>query len=259
MEFNLENIWWKIAVVAGLVGATLFARLFFANKRESENGKFIVETLNSATIAIGLVLLVIQPFILQAFWIPSGSMENTLRINDRVLVSRAIYRLQEPNFQDVIVFKAPPATREKPGTDYIKRCIGKPGDRIEVRKGTVFRDGKTIPEIYRLWNSSALPYDMKIIGSAVYSRDYFAPNLPKPWTKNNVPVPMENQASISAATSGVVPSGYLLMMGDHRSHSSDGHVWGFMPRQNVVGKAICVFWPPTRLGLVDSLSFHPRS
>ena len=49
------------------------------------------------------------------------------------------------------------------------------------------------------------------------------------------------------------------MLGDHRSNSNDGHVWGFTPRQNVVGKAICVFWPPTRLGLVDNMTFHPRA
>ena len=258
MEFNLENIWVKVAIVGGLIGATALAHLLVARNRNSENGKFIVETLDSATIAIGLVLLVIQPFILQAFWIPSGSMENTLRIDDRLLVSRAIYRLQEPKFQDVIVFKAPEATGEKPGIDYIKRCIGTPGDTIEVRKGVVFRNGKAFPEIYRLWNTPALPYDMKIVGGAVYSREYFSANLPEPWTKNRVFVAPADQSAIDAATSGAVPAGQLLMMGDHRSNSSDGHVWGFMPRQNVIGKAICVFWPPTRLGLVDSLSFHPR-
>lgn len=259
MEFNLENIWCKLAVMAGLVGATVLAHLFVAKRRDSENGKFIVETLDSMTIAIGLVLLVIQPFILQSFWIPSGSMENTLRVDDRVLVSRAIYRLQEPNFQDVVVFRAPEATREKPGTDYIKRCIGRPGDSIEVRKGVLFRNGKEVPEIYRLWNSPVLPYDMKIVGGAVYSRDYFAPNQPEPWAQNDIVVPMSDQVSIDTATPGAVPKGFLLMLGDHRSHSSDGHVWGFVPRQNVIGRAMCVFWPPKRLGLVDNLSFHPRS
>ena len=258
MEFNLENIWCKLVAVAALVGVTALAHWLVARRRHSENGSLIVETLDSMTMAIALILLVVQPFILQPFWIPSGSMENTLRIDDRVLVSRAIYRLQEPNFQDVVVFEAPAATGEKSGTDYIKRCIGRPGDSIEVRKGVLFRNGKVVPEIYRLWNSAALPYDMKIVGGAVYSRGYFAANLPEPWAKNGIVASANDQASINAATPGVVPAGFLLMLGDHRSHSSDGHIWGFVPRQNVIGKAMCVFWPPTRLGLMDNLSFQPR-
>ena len=78
---------------------------------------------------------------------------------------------------------------------------------------------------------------------------------PAPWTRNQIIA--ANQSAISAAPAGKVPPGQLLMLGDHRSHSLDGHFWGFVPRQNVIGKAVCVFWPPKRLGL-GSLSFHPR-
>ena len=254
MGHLIEGWPWKLAVVLALFGVAALMRRRTGRQSESS----LVETLDSATIAIALVFFVIQPFILQSFWIPTGSMENTLRVDDRLLVSRSIYRLQEPKFQDVVVFEAPPATGEKPGTDFIKRCVGTPGDVVEVRKGVLFRRGVAVPEIYQLWNSGALPYDMKIVGGAVYSRDYFAPNSPASWQRNSIAVPAANQATISAATPGAVPAGELLMLGDHRSHSLDGHFWGFVPRQNVVGKAICVFWPPQRLGLVDSLSFHPR-
>ncbi len=251
---NIEGWPWKLAIVAALAVAGVMARRFIAR----ENGKGLIETLDSGTIALALVFFVIQPFILQSFWIPTGSMENTLRVQDRLLVSRAIYRLQEPRFQDVIVFEAPTAAQQEPDTDFIKRCVGTAGDTIEVRKGVLFRNGKAVPEIYQLWNSSALPYDMKIVGGAVYSRDYFAPNVPAPWQKNSVTVSEAQQTTLDAAPSGQVPTGQLLMLGDHRSHSLDGHLWGFVPRQNVIGKAVCVFWPPTRLGLVDGLSFHPR-
>ena len=251
---NIDGLWWKLAIVAALAGAGIVARRFAA--RDSSKGT--VETLDSATIAIGLVFFVIQPFILQAFWIPSSSMENTLRIDDRLLVSRAIYRLQEPKFQDVVVFEAPPAAAQKPHTDFIKRCVGTPGDVVEMRAGTLFHNGKAVPEIYKLWSSAALPYDMKIVGSVVYSRNYYAPNMPAPWRKNLDEVPSANQAAISAAKPGKVPAGRLLMLGDHRSDSLDGHYWGFVPRENVVGKALCVFWPPKRLGLVDNLSAIPR-
>ena len=259
MEFNIESPWWKLAIVLGLLGMREFVRLLSPRETDNETSKWLIETLDSATIAIGLVLFVIQPFILQAFFIPSGSMEDTLRISDRLLVSRLIYRLRDPQFQDVVVFEAPPAAAQPPHTDFIKRCMGTPGDIIEVRDAKVYRNGQFVPEPYKLWNGPTISYDMKIVDGAVYSREYYAPGQPGAWSKNSIVAPDADQAEIQAAKPGPVPAGHLLMLGDHRSNSNDGHVWGFTPRENVVGKAICVFWPPTRLGLVDSLSFHPRA
>lgn len=278
MEFNIESPWWKLAIVLGLLGMREFVRLLSprevkvgggagagANSDSSETSKWLIETLDSATIAIGLVLFVIQPFILQAFFIPSGSMEDTLRISDRLLVSRLIYRLEDPHFQDVVVFEAPEAAAQPPHTDFIKRCMGTPGDVVEMRNGKFYRKGKLDSEVkfvkepYKLWNGPTISYDMKIVEGAVYSREYYAPNQPGAWSKNGLVVPDADQTLIEKAKPGPVPAGHLLMLGDHRSNSNDGHVWGFTPRENVVGKAICVFWPPTRLGLVDGLSFHPRA
>ena len=85
------------------------------------------------------------------------------------------------------------------------------------------------------------------------------PDQPGAWTRNGLVVPDADQEEIEKAAPGRVPAGQMLMLGDHLSNSNDGHAWGFTPRANIVGKAICVFWPPTRLGLVDSLSFHPRA
>ena len=265
MEFNIESPWWKLAIVLGLLGMREFVRLLSPrevgaeNSESNETSKWLVETIDSATIAIGLVLFVIQPFILQAFFIPSGSMEDTLRISDRLLVSRLIYRMREPAFQDVVVFEAPPAAAQPPHTDFIKRCMGTPGDVIEVRDAKVYRNGKFVPEPYKLWNGPTISYDMKIVADAVYSREYKEIGQPGGWSKNGLPVSEADQKIIDEAPPGKVPAAHLLMLGDHRSNSNDGHVWGFTPRENVVGKAICVFWPPTRLGLVDGLSFHPRA
>ena len=147
MEFNIESPWWKLAIVLGLLGMREFVRLLSPRddgSDGSETSKWLVETLDSATIAIGLVLFVIQPFILQAFFIPSGSMEDTLRISDRLLVSRLIYRLKEPEFQDVVVFEAPEAAAQPPHTDFIKRCMGTPGDVIEMRDGKFYRNGQFV-------------------------------------------------------------------------------------------------------------------
>ena len=253
MNFNLDNPWWKLAVVLALVSMAALARLFAA-RGPKEDGKWLVETLDSATIAIALVLFVIQPFILQAFYIPSGSMENTLLVSDRLVVSRLVYHLREPQFQDVIVFEAPPSATNVPGTDFIKRCVGTPGDVVEMRAGKLFRGGVIVPESYALWNGPDKFYDMKIVGGAVYSRGYYAPGLAGDWKQNGIPVTESDQVKISAAAPGSVPVGKLLMLGDHRSDSDDGHMWGFAPRENVVGKALCVFWPPQRFGLVERLT-----
>src|SRR4028119_2454444 len=117
MSFSFESWPWKIAIVLGILGAREFVRLVAPKERDlkpgEDGGRWLIETLDSAAIAIGLVLFVIQPFLLQAFFIPSGSMEDTLRIGDRLLVSKLVYRLREPQFQDVVVFRAPPAANSQ--------------------------------------------------------------------------------------------------------------------------------------------------
>jgi signal peptidase I len=283
MHFNIDSWPWKFAVLFALLGMRAFIILLTPKDRNSEGGetsKWLVETLDSAAIAIGLVLFIIQPFILQAFYIPSGSMEDTLRISDRLLVSKMVYRLREPHFQDVVVFKAPPEALRTSGTteqqDFIKRCIGTPGDVIEVKDRVLYRNGKKVPEIYTKWSdantaignapderagsfsAARYSYDMKIVDGVVYSREYQGPNQPGQWSRSNEAMPEADQDAITRATPGKVPRDHFLMLGDHRNNSNDGHVWGFVPRENIVGKAICVFWPPTRLGLVDQMSTHPR-
>ena len=258
MEFNIDNPWWKAVVVLGLVGASALARRLGGRAAADEAGKPVVETLDSLALVAALVLFVIQPFILQAFYIPSSSMEDTLRISDRLLVSRLIYRLREPQFQDVIVFEAPATAGSEPGTDFIKRCIGTPGDVIEMKAGVLFRNGQQVAEVYPKWNGPDAKYDLKIVGEAVYSRERYAPGRVGAWSRDRLVLPPGDQDQISAAAPGRVPAGHLLMLGDHRSDSHDGHDWGFAPRENVIGKAICVFWPPQRVGLLDDLTFHPR-
>jgi signal peptidase I len=293
MSFNIDSWPWKFA----LMGAILVLRLFvsYAEKssrkpvaaartihsprgatesKPAEWTQWCRETLDSAAVAVGLVLFIVQPFIVQAFYIPSGSMENTLlgpppgqsSGGDRLLVSKLLYFLRDPQFQDVVVFRAPHAaiaasSGAQEGDDYIKRCIGTPGDIIEARNRQVFRNGKQLNEPYAKWSPSGAlyAYDMKIIDGAVYSREYAAPNIMTLWKRENVPVPLDEQDEITAAKPGAVPPGKYLVFGDHRNNSNDGHVWGFVPREAFLGKAICVFWPPRRWGVLDRMSFHPRT
>ncbi|HEX8834730.1 MAG TPA: signal peptidase I [Abditibacteriaceae bacterium] len=292
MSLHIDSWPWKIALILALVGMREFVRLMSGasaaraaktstrvmsrrtteTAAPNENAKWLIETLDSAAIAIGLVLFIIQPFLLQAFYIPSGSMEDTLRIDDRLLVSKFIYRLRDPQFQDVVVFKAPPKAissssglPEAGETDFIKRCFGTPGDTVYVTDRKYYHNGKLIPEPYVKWSPSTFgrrviaSYDMKVINGAVYSREYDAPDNPGDWMTEGQWVPAEQQAAITAAQPGVVPPGKYLVFGDHRNNSNDSHAWGFVPRENMVGKAVCVFWPPTRVGVIDHMSFHPRA
>ena len=223
-----------------------------------------VETTDSLLLTIGLVFFVVQPFILQPFYIPSGSMENTLQwtpIQDRLLVSKAIYYARDPIPGDVVVFRPPTAAQVvNPTTnltdDFIKRCIGAPGDVIEAKGNrTVFRNGKLLVEPYVKWSAGPyFSYDMKIVDGKVYSREYVMAGMSNLWQSEGVTVANEDQAGISAAAPEAIPPGHFLMLGDHRSNSSDGHAWGFVPRENVVGKAMCVFWPLSRAGTLDRMS-----
>lgn len=107
------------------------------------------EFLEALLFAVVLVFLIIRPFIVQAFYIPSESMMPTLLKNDRILVNKFIYRFSEPHRGDIIVFKAPPqaSPEEK---DFIKRVIGLPGDIVEVRGGVVYINNKPLKEDYIL-------------------------------------------------------------------------------------------------------------
>src|SRR5690606_31511066 len=99
MTFHMDSWPWKIALVLAIIGVREFVRLLSPKDgggETHENSRWAIETLDSAAIAIGLVLFIIQPFLLQAFYIPSGSMEDTLQVRDRLLVSKSIYRMRDP-------------------------------------------------------------------------------------------------------------------------------------------------------------------
>lgn len=226
---------WKIAA---LIGALVFLRLLVGVLKESSQRAFFAELINSALIAFALVFLLIRPYLLQAFYIPSGSMEPTLhepdkftgRPGDRILVNKFIYLLSEPRRGDIIVFKAPPQAlaleAQDSGTDYIKRVIGLPGDRVQVRQDDgVYINGKRLTEPYI---QERAHYD--------WPTNDFSGNPTKPY---------------------LVPKGCLFVMGDNRNNSSDSRVWRdpstgeakpALPLANVQGKSLIIFWPPDRIG-----------
>ncbi len=229
------NPWEIVALLAALVGLRLMAAP--VSPRHRWRG-YILELADSGIIAVLLIFCIVRPFFIQAFLIPSGSMHPTLYEGDRIMVNKLVYFLRDPRHGEIVVFHAPewadPLRR-----DFIKRIIGLPGDRICIRGGRVIRNGQPVDEPY-----VAEP-----------------PMYEWPTTRFYVLRPMDQPRPIHGGEI-VVPPGYVFVLGDNRNASNDGHAWQataidgreypcpFVPRQNVIGKAMFIFWPPQRIGLV---------
>lgn len=144
----LANLRVEYVIAAALV--LLLARLILG-RYKTPLAKAAAETAESALIAVVLVFLIIRPFIVQAFFIPSESMLPTLQVRDHILVNKFIYRFKEPAYGDVVVFRAPSsASGDGTEKDFIKRLIGREGDVIEVKNGAVYRNGERLQEPYVL-------------------------------------------------------------------------------------------------------------
>ena len=170
----------------------------------------VVEGLQTLGLSVVLALG-IRTFVAEARYIPSGSMEPTLEINDRLVVEKISYHFNPPERGDIVVFWPPdnlfPEGKRRDA--FIKRIIGLPGDTVEVAEGRVIRNGEVLEE------------------------DYIKAEPTYTWGPETV------------------PEGSLLVLGDNRNSSYDSHSWGFVPVENVIGKAIVRFWPPSRVGGLD--------
>ena len=132
---KIANMSWQTVIIVMVV---LLGIWFPLRKSENKHLKSIAETANSLAVALGLVFLIIRPFIIQAFYIPSESMRPTLLEKDHIMVNKFIYRFKEPAFKDVVVFKAPAhASPDNIEKDFIKRVIGVPGDVIRISAGYI--------------------------------------------------------------------------------------------------------------------------
>jgi len=221
-----------------------------------------------ASLATVLVTgLFIITFIVQAFEIPSSSMENTLLIGDHVFVNREQFAprarwmgpllpYRDIHRGDIVVFLSP----AEPGLYVVKRIMGIPGDRIHLRDGVVYRNGQKLDEPYVIHQSNTEminPY-----------RDNFPAVAPSDY--NNVTP--EWQLLLRQNLDGddvVVPADSYFAMGDNRDVSYDSRYWGFIPRQNVIGRPMFIYWsfetPPNqyqekevsqRLGFLAHVIIH---
>ena len=179
------------------------------------------EYFESIVIAVILALF-IRTFVVQAFKIPTGSMEPNLLIGDHLLVNkfvfaptvsgveRALLPIRDVRRGDVVVFKYP----EDPERDFIKRVIGLPGETIELRDHRIHINGKPLDEP----NAHYLPR----------GAGGLAENTSDDLRENYGPV--------------IVPAGAVFAMGDNRDNSQDSRYWGFLPIQNIKGRALMIYW-----------------
>jgi signal peptidase I len=176
-----------------------------------------------------LIAYVVQLLIVKPYRIPSESMVPTLEVNQRVLVDRVSFRFSDPERGDIVVFKpphgadlntcgvehpdnqpCPEETPEKSDTNFIKRVVGEPGDRLSVRGGRVYIDGELQDD------DAARP-----------AKTCATCNLEKPIT---------------------IPPDHYFMMGDNRGESADSREWGPVPKKWIIGRAFATYWPPKKIG-----------
>jgi len=211
---------------------------------QSTKSKFtelVKEYLPTLAVA-GLVVFVVRTFIAEPRYIPTSSMEPTLQINDRLIIEKLSYRFRKPERGEVVVFN-PPAVSVVPDASkvYIKRLIGLPGDRISIREGTVFINDKALNEPYI---KEAPDYTLPTDDFSKCEGCFQPPEITQTIVKNQ------------KILSFTVPQGSYWMMGDNRNNSLDSHAWGFLPEQNIVGRASFRYWPlDNRLGEIATPQF----
>jgi signal peptidase I len=236
-----------------------------APEPEHEEPETALESLSSicTVLAVGLFVMT---FIFQNFEIPSASMEKTLLIGDHVLVDRVslappahwmpLVHYRDVRRGDVIVFLKPHP--ETPDLYLVKRCIGIPGDHIRLRDGVVYLNGVAQTEPHAQQPTSDGTGQQ---GLNPYRDDF--PSVPVDPNDSNVTAEWAIDLPNHIVNGDlVVPPGSVFAMGDNRTESLDGRYWGFVPRENIVGRPMFVYWsfetPEDQInktGIADRIAF----
>ena len=171
----------------------------------------------SIGVSLFLVFGIVRPFIVQAYKIPSGSMIPTLQIGDKLFVNKYTYRFHAPKNGDIAVFLFPDPDKSHPKKDYIKRLVASEGETVEIRNGKIYLN------------------DRPLTDPATFGKFYYYNHGPYADPGQEITVPKDS----------------YFALGDNSANSTDGRFWGFVPKKNMIGKAVFRWWPPNRMGRVS--------
>jgi signal peptidase I len=182
------------------------------------SNRWIIELIGVVAVAVVIAIL-LRTFVVATYSIPSGSMEPTLQIGDRIVVDKLAYHLHGVSRGDIVVFSTPPAENcaGPPVSNLVKRVIGLPGETISLANGRVLIDGRLLDE----------------------------PWLPSAERTETQPGPSGAPYSLHHAYT--VPKGDVFVMGDNRTFSCDSRYWGPIVKSTIVGKVDLRIWPLSRL------------
>lgn len=179
-------------------------------------GIFILDFIETIVIALAFFVL-IYFFIMQPHQVKGSSMYPNFHDNDYLLTEKVSYYLNEPERGDVVVFKSPINNEQ----DYIKRIIAVPKDIIKISQGKIYLNNQELKEPYLPNNTYTLP------GSFL----------------------TENKEI-------EVPENSYIVIGDNRNHSSDSREWGFVKKENIIGRSFFRYWPVNKLGLIENVKIE---
>jgi len=246
MNFNFEVFLFYGVLITGIIA--LIDQIFWAKPRkrkfEAENSKLknppelklpLIIEYSRSFFPVLLIVFLLRSFFYEPFRIPTGSLEPTLHVGDFILVNKFHYGLKlpvvhkqiidnkTPNRGDIIVFRWPPNKE----VNFIKRVIGIPGDKISYINKTLFVNGKKIPQEF-LKNSKDFDSDGSSWDVVEKTENFFD-------VKHSIY--LNPEAATENFEDVIVPDGMFFAMGDNRDFSADSRFWGFIPFENVVGKA----------------------
>jgi len=192
-------------------------------RKQGQKAKTVIREWVESIVVAFLLAMVIRTFVVQAFKIPTGSMRPTLMEGDLILVNKFIYgakvpfinfgfpALRQPKRGDVVVFIYP----ENPKRDFVKRLIATEGETVEIRNGTIYINDRPLLD-------------------ATFSQRYYYNRGDFGEENRKITVPKDN----------------FFVLGDNSASSQDSRYWGFVPKKNLLGEAIIIYWPPQRIRMV---------
>jgi signal peptidase I len=250
MNFNFELILFYATLVCGVIA--LIDQIFFAKKRNLRHAQIAANVENPPPLKLPLlidyarsffpillIVFLLRSFLYEPFRIPTGSLEPTLQIGDFILVNKfdygvrlpilhtKLYKGNEPKRGDIMVFRWPP----NPSVDFIKRVIGVPGDHISYIDKTIYVNGQKIPTEFE--KDTVANDENGNVNKVVQKQEDFLGIKHKIFE-----VPDEVSYDYRDI---VVPKDMYFVMGDNRDFSADSRYWGFVPDQNIIGRATLVW------------------